>query len=368
MTQVESERRSTFAALQAVESRLAVLRELLARFDLLARHYRSDIERLAAMIEAGQRFENLELATCPLCNSLLARADDSLPSPDDFEAFTKACEAETRKIQALQSDLDSTRSRMAEEQAALTQQSLGLNEAIVSLNRRLTEVLEPQSRTSEAELTELMAVRSQRSLAFALAEELRDLQTRAVSLEGQSKVKHAKQPKANVDLAPFESFALVVEGLLREWQYPGLQRVTFDQKGLDVIVSGRARGGRGKGYRGITHAAFTIGLMRYCRQKGLPHPGVVILDSPLVTLKEPPQPGIPAPSPTPPGGDTSADAAEEIPLSMKDAFYRSLANEPNGDQIIILENDPPPPEVEDITNIVRFTKIEGIGRYGLFPI
>ena len=53
---------------------------------------------------------------------------------------------------------------------------------------------------------------------------------------------------------------------------------------------------------------------------------------------------------------------------MKDAFYRSLANEPNGDQIIILENDEPPAEVEGIANIVRFTKIEGFGRYGLYPM
>ncbi|MDQ7864054.1 hypothetical protein RCO48_32115 [Peribacillus frigoritolerans] len=41
----------------------------------------------------------------------------------------------------------------------------------------------------------------------------------------------------------------------------------------------------GKGYRAIIYSAFVISLMEYCRDKKMPHPGFVVLDSPLTTYK-----------------------------------------------------------------------------------
>jgi hypothetical protein len=34
-------------------------------------------------------------------------------------------------------------------------------------------------------------------------------------------------------------------------------------------------------------SAFKIGLLIYCRQKQLPHPGILVLDGPLLSYREP---------------------------------------------------------------------------------
>lgn len=62
--------------------------------------------------------------------------------------------------------------------------------------------------------------------------------------------------------------------------------VTFDDETLDLSIDGKARSDWGKGYRAFILSAMVIGLMRYCFKNNRLHPGFVILDSPLVSLKE----------------------------------------------------------------------------------
>jgi hypothetical protein len=84
-----------------------------------------------------------------------------------------------------------------------------------------------------------------------------------------------------------EEFTLKVQSLLEAWKYPGLRRVTFSDEKVDLVISGKERASEGKGFRAIAYAAFMIGLLDYCAdsKNELPHPGLVILDSPLVTYK-----------------------------------------------------------------------------------
>jgi hypothetical protein len=86
--------------------------------------------------------------------------------------------------------------------------------------------------------------------------------------------------------------------------------VTFSEEDQYVVISGRRRSSYGKGVRAITHAAFNLALLKYRRFKPLPHPNVVLIDSPLAVYREP---------------DT--DEAGFAP-ELKDSFYRSLASEP----------------------------------------
>lgn len=62
--------------------------------------------------------------------------------------------------------------------------------------------------------------------------------------------------------------------------------MTFDDDTLDLYIDGKARSNWGKGYRAFALSAMVIGLMRYCFDNNRFHPGFVILDSPLVSLKE----------------------------------------------------------------------------------
>ena len=53
--------------------------------------------------------------------------------------------------------------------------------------------------------------------------------------------------------------------------------------------------------------------------------------------------------------------------NVKEGFYRSLATKFMDSQVIILENDPPPVDLAQSTNIIEFTGISGVGRKGFIP-
>ena len=156
------------------------------------------------------------------------------------------------------------------------------------------------------------------------------------------------EPRATTSSA--SEFCKVVEDILRAWNYPELGTVAFDTDKCDLVIGGKDRANTGKGYRAITHAAFTIGLMRYCRQKGFPHPGFVVLDTPVNPYK----------------GPTPSTPDDQLTDSVKAAFFRYLADDRSEDQVIIIENQNPPKDVRDRVNVVDFTHNPAVGRYGFF--
>lgn len=133
---------------------------------------------------------------------------------------------------------------------------------------------------------------------------------------------------------------------LRAWSFPELDRVVYDTKTEDIVISAKPRKDNGKGYRAITYAAFMIGVLQETNRKHLPHPGFVLLDSPLVTYREP---------------------DEHIGEGVKYAFYRQLASILSDAQVIILENEEPPEDLKGAIAFTAFTKNRTVGRYGLFP-
>ena len=82
-------------------------------------------------------------------------------------------------------------------------------------------------------------------------------------------------------------FCKVMSEVLKAWQFPGDCQVSFDDTAFDVKIDGKARRSNGKGVRALTHSAFKIALLLYCREAGLPHPGVVVLDTPLLAYRDP---------------------------------------------------------------------------------
>jgi hypothetical protein len=87
------------------------------------------------------------------------------------------------------------------------------------------------------------------------------------------------------------------------------------------------------------------------RGDALPHPGWVILDSPLTTFKEKNEPNL----------------GEEVSGEIQNAFFDHLSTL-NGEQIIILENKIPSPKIQSKINFIEFVGFEGQGRNGFFPI
>lgn len=114
--------------------------------------------------------------------------------------------------------------------------------------------------------------------------------------------------------------------VLKEWSWKGQAQVEFDDKRFDIKVDGKARQSNGKGVRAILHAAFVVALLRFCHENQTPHPGFVVLDSPLTTFKQ--------------GRDSGTD--EGIDPSIEAAFWVSIAKLKAVLQIVVLDNKEPP--------------------------
>ena len=95
----------------------------------------------------------------------------------------------------------------------------------------------------------------------------------------------------------------------------------------------------------------TIGLMEFCKERDLSHPGFIVLDSPLLAYYKP---------------ESSEDSLlQESDLKVR--FYDYLATNHSDSQIIILENEHPPDNLVERINLTVFTKNPNEGRYGFFP-
>jgi hypothetical protein len=365
IAETEEQRGNVQRRLRPVEGRRSVLNVLLSRFELLADHYASDANRFEALAEVLNGVAGIpEMQSCPLCGTEVT-PDRTADLPLEIERVASACIAERGRTQLLATELDLTRQQMISEEKELAQAAERLRQESGRLAELLERQLVPQANSSDGQLLELASLQQPVDAAEEIHRQLTDLRKRLADVLFEIRAKNPPLPPARTDhLAPANRVADIVHELLTAWSYPDLESVTFDAKKFDIRINGRVRSSHGKGYRAIINAAFILAILRFCREKDLRHPGIVILDSPVLTLKLPLQA-----EELPDEGNSSetTPADELVPLDMKPAFYQSLRDFAGNDQIIVIENDRVENQLAETFNYLLFTKRRGRGRYGLFP-
>lgn len=158
------------------------------------------------------------------------------------------------------------------------------------------------------------------------------------------------ETQSDLSSTTLDEFAVQVGNLLKEWNFPDADHVHFDEQTRDLIISGKRRSSRGKGMRSITHAAFIIGLMEFCLNNELFHPGFVVLDSPLLAYRQP---------------ENNEDDLSGT--DVQDKFYEYLSKW-NDRQILVIENVNPPASIRARPSSIFFSKNPDQDRYGFFPV
>ncbi|MBW2734411.1 MAG: hypothetical protein JRH20_18645 [Deltaproteobacteria bacterium] len=345
VSQLEDSRRDAWTSLQQLESRAAIVKELHSRFELLQRQYQSDLRRLGAVGEAGARLAQMTEERCPVCGAPSEHHDRTHQRQHSApEEVSDACRAEAKKLQILLLDLEKTINENVAE-------SKNIEVERTQARQRLEEVQAHIAQEVGPRVTSLLA-------ALATTRQHRDPLAKCVDLQAQRAElarllaeankpapKAPKLPSPNVGADQAARFCEAAENLLRAFNFPNADRVSFSEEDQDLVIGERKRMSHGKGVRALTHAAFTLALLRYCRSEGRPHPGIAIIDSPLVVYREP-------------------DADERGAYDVKDAFYRCVAEQFASDQILIFENEDPPEGIS--ANIITFTGSDS-GRRGFIP-
>ena len=265
------------------KARLVEIDELVGRFRLLDTHYETDLNRLGAIHESGSLFVHLEQKPCPLCGALPGDQHLDTECEGNTEAVVQAADAEMAKIIRLRVELNDTLVTLEREREGINDTLAQFQEEYNSCEKELSEIAAPAVSSERASYNQLVSERAEVRISLDKIVRLKRLTEQRAELEGEEREVPGTtaETRTQVQKSVLDEFAKTVEQILEEWHYPNANRVFFDDSKRDFQIAGKDRGSTGKGLRAITHAAVTIGLMVYCREHGLPHPGFVVLDSPL---------------------------------------------------------------------------------------
>jgi len=349
---LSSRRRELREKLEQGKDRRTEITSLLERFDLLDQHYQSDLARLRGIEEAGTLFVALGQSPCPLCG---AEADHQRRETDcdgNVDAVVVAARREIAKIDLLRTELTDTTATLRGEAAAFDRSLPKLEEQLGGVSSEIEKMVSPRLGRMRASYADLADKRGEVREALTMLRTLQDVERRRALLDHDTEDQKGNSlSDGDLPTTTAEKFAQQVETVLRGWHFPEADRVFFDHKARDLVISGKARTARGKGLRAITHAAFTIGLLEFCRLHETPHPGFAVLDSPLLAYRAP---------------EGTEDDLRGTDLNQQ--FYAYLAAQGSDRQTIIVENDDPPVAVQARPQVTMFTGNPHSGRYGLFPL
>lgn len=345
------ERDRAWSAIEAIKSKQLFLAEQLKRLELLEQHYASDKSRLESALEAGEFFERMPTGECPVCGHNPGTVDEDGASDQRLKEFQQACRAEIGRIDVLARDLGVTLTAMRTEDGAFEREKIELRRTLERANAAMRGLLDRKVRAADAQLSQLLVQQSRLAEAAFAANELLDLRTRYSVAEQQTKAKTPRIKIApKVGAAGTAEFCKMVEETLRAWKFPFVGNVSWADREFDLVVGDKNRGSMGKGMRAITHAAFTVSLLRYCRAKNLPHPGIVVIDTPLNPYR---------------GADKTS--TEGMNMDVQEAFYTDLASDQSGDQVIVFENTEPPVAVRSRMRYAHFSRNPANPPVGFFP-
>lgn len=334
-------------------ARVAEIDELIERFRLLDSHYQTDLDRLSAVHESGSLFVHLEQQPCPLCGALPSDQHLDSECEGNTEAVVKAADAEMLKINRLRRELADTATSLTTERQGLLESLDQFDDEYNACDKELNEIASPVVSAERASYNLIVSEHADIRLKLEKIDRLTRLTAQRAELNAEQ-TESAGSPsatKTQVSKNVLDEFAQTIEGILQEWHFPNANRVFFDEDKRDFQIAGKARGSTGKGLRAITHAAVKIGLMEFCRERNLPHPGFVVLDSPLLAYWKP-----------------EGDEDDLRGTDLKEMFYRYLLGLRKDSQVIIIENEHPPEVVSRDGNVIVFTKNPHQGRNGFFPV
>ena len=334
------------------EDRLAEVMSMKSRFDLLDNQYSSDISRLENICESGTLFMALPDDNCPLCGRLATNPIEHEKCDGSLDLLVEAASAEKEKLKSLQGELTSTLTNLIEESKLLESELFKQHEVNTSLQKKI-EIIHHELGSQKNSFKEYLDKKIFLNESIKLYEQKQLLEQKLESLQD---VKSSRKPQKNNDgeqtlpTNALYNLSLAVRDLLKNWNFPMANDVYFDKEQNDFVINGKHRSSNGKGFRALTHAAASLGLMKHLEDNTtLPHFGFVLLDSPLLAYEKP---------------DNLQDDLTGTEVNLKFFTYLSKWN---SRQTIVIENKKSIPQ--DFSKGKQITIFTGTneGRKGFFP-
>lgn len=293
-------------------------------FETLEKIYISDIERLNSQEEAAFLLSIGHNAQCKYCGKSPEKICNDLL---DIEQVADASKVEIIKIRNKISELNEIRTKLNNQ---LENSIVKSKILIAEMNLLDNEIKKrtPETKIINDEISKLKSEKNTIDTEISLLERINIFRKKLQETEVSSVPKKYSSPDFQPEKNVIESFCKTYKNILCDINFPGKNEVSFDFKNYDVIIDGKARSSNGKGVRAILHSVFKIALLQHCKENNLYHPGFIILDSPLVTYRDPLKSKY---------GNLTNDEQELANTKVSYHFLKYLKNNNIG-QFIIVEN------------------------------
>lgn len=267
-----------------LESRLGEVLDLLGRFGILRQQYETDLARPEMVGEAGNLLGYFQVGRCVFCGA----DPEHQQAEHGHQETTQLHEAvlvEATKTHSLLADLwltieglEGQRDELAARRTVLNTQADEADQVLAQVEARLAPLREG--------LQDTVAERLRIERDLELCARLDELEGHRTQLVAQGALPSTRR-ESLIAGRILSAFDTLFQRTLDSWRIPDVEGAGYDPYSGDVSAGGTTRAGHGRGMRALLHAAFSIALARYCLDRRLPHLGFLVLDSPLVTYKEP---------------------------------------------------------------------------------
>ncbi|MEZ9747805.1 AAA family ATPase [Vibrio splendidus] len=314
-------------------------------FKILQDKFKNDIDRLITLSTFSDISKHFQRSSCPVCENYIENDDSAL-------SISLAANVESDKIKYHLIQIDMSINDINEEIARKNSELDDISREINRLNGEYESVSKRSEASVKDRLMEIYDLRTDLIQWSRDKEQYLRLDSKLVDNKEKSK---QKKQEVNRDLNS-EEIVRRVSWLLNKWGVPDINIIGFNKEVVDITINGRERKSYGKGKRGIFLSAYVLALMEIAIQKRTPHLGFVVIDSPVVTYKDPKH------------SKNATKDDELLDLTVKDRFYTWLFERDGAGQIIVLENEEPQDKWALCGKHTEFTGKENLGRRGLFPL
>ena len=328
------------AEILSCQERLAECGLLSDRYEELRSQYGADIKRLSFIINGEELVHEVSLPErCPFCRGELQKSEEI--------SYVKAANAELARIAKLMADLEETEKTIAEDQRRCQEKLRELERSRNESEKLLNKELKPQADQigkSLEQYRQLVGIQKE----IEMIERIRQEKTRNLegltTAEGAAKTEY--RPKEHYPAGFEATMTKIFHQILKECRYENLVTSRFSMKDFDVWVNERPKKNFGQGHRAFLNTLLAVAMREYLREFGAYPPGLLLIDSPLLSLEQ----GV-------------KDAAPE---SMKSALMEYLMRTQDRGQTILIENNIPDLDyIGSGVTLHHFTKGKTGGRYGL---
>ena len=329
------ENQKILAQLYEKNENLSECNVLLNRYDELTTQYDADLKRLNFIVD-GEANLNTSFSThCPFCDGEVVVKKN--------QNYIDAAKSDYKKIKLQAKDLESASKELRSEKLSLEQEIGTLMAKKKSIEELIEKELKPQVFNLKEKLSTYKdAIECQKEIDILkkLSEQkTADMIENDTDEESELKFK----VKEHLDYSFINELSNGIKSFLENCNYDNLLSVIFDKADMDIVINGKKKSSNGKGYNAYFNSVVAIVLSRYMESKAKYSPDFLVLDSPILSLKE--------------------KETKKPSETMRNTLFENIVNNQKGIQTIVIENEILEINYKD-ANIIHFTKEKNNGRYG----